>query len=152
MIRILLSTVVLALTAINAAPVANADPMGDLMGMLPAGYGPDSCQPGEVLAGMLARVQCGPNSLPGGPFDASYALFSNPDAMEQGFANIYNSYSVWTPCPGGQSKLPAHYPGGSFACSPHILMWSRYGDLLLGVAKGELADLFDWVAASGAVR
>ncbi len=174
MIRALFVALVVVVAAIGAAPTASADPENQLRGMLPAGYGPDSCQPADnppVHGEPLAALECWNNSMPGGPTYAYYSLHTNHDMLNDAFWNERNgsrqAYAWFEPCPGWQGSGPPapatwHHDGtpeqiaGWIVCG-HVygpvhgdpnakaVMWTRDSDLLLSVAEGpDLAGLYDW--------
>jgi len=84
-----------ATIAIGAAPTAGAGPEEQLRSVLPAGYGPASCQspnnpssptgvPQSTHA--LAAVECRDNSLPGGPTYAYYRLYADQNTLDSAFS------------------------------------------------------------------
>jgi hypothetical protein len=165
MARTVAAAIILA--AFGAAPPAAADPSADLMKMLPAGYGSNSCKPADSK-GALAAVTCRDNSLPGGPTDATYWLFGDDRGMNDAFT-AYLKRPTWTParCPGLQSSDATAVVGshgrqyGLIACGrgtgtdwqlrDGAVAWTRDADHFLGVAyvgyQGQAypVSLFDWV-------
>jgi len=153
--------------ALGVAPRAGADPAADLVRMLPAGYGSDSCTATNPK-GALAAVQCRTNSLPGGPTSATYSLFRDYTGMYDAFTKSLKD-PAWTPapCPGKQSPEPtvllgsdgrqlgfaacAHGEGPDWQARDGALAWTRNAEHFLGVAylryEGQLypAGLFNWV-------
>ena len=55
MIRALLAAAAVAAAAICAVPTASADPYDQLRGLVPAGYGPDSCRPAGGITYLYLR-------------------------------------------------------------------------------------------------
>lgn len=169
MLRALSVAAAILVIAIGAAPRAGADPMADLMRMLPAGYSSNSCKPTTSKAASAA-VECRDNSLPGGPTYATYSLFRDYTGMYDAFTSSLES-STWTPaaCPGKQSPDPtavldsAGKQYGFIACGrgtgadwqakDGAVAWTRDADHFLGVAyvgyQGQAypAGLFNWVRA-----
>ena len=149
MIRQLVVVGAIAAATIGAAPTASADPRADLFGMLPPGYGEGACHPAEgQLAdpGALAMVECSNNSLPGGPTDARYTLFSDVSALKNLFADIYHSHHFRpVACP-GMTGSPTSWTGqdgkgGSVACGTvegdiYAVMWTNVSGPLLALAMG----------------
>lgn len=157
----------IVLAAFGAAPPAGADPSADLMKMLPAGYGSNSCKPTDSK-GALAAVTCRDNSLPGGPTYATYWLFGDDKGMNDAFT-AYLKRPTWTParCPGMQSSDATAVVGshgmqyGLIACGrgtgtdwqvrDGAVAWTRDADHFLGVAyvgyQGQAypVSLLDWV-------
>lgn len=127
----------LVVAAIGAAAPAGADPLSDLMKMLPAGYASDSCKPLNA-AGALAAVSCGENSLPDGPTSATYWLFSDYSGMHDAFT-AYLKSSGWAPatCPGMHSSDASAVVGSD---------GKQYGFIACGRGTGP-----DWQARDGAV-
>lgn len=95
MLRAIRVAAAIIAAAIAAAPPAGADPLADLMKILPAGYGSNSCKPAESKAA-LAAVNCRDNSLPGGPTYATYSLFGDYNGMHDAFTAQLKS-PTWTP-------------------------------------------------------
>ena len=123
--------------AVVATVPAGADPSGDLMGMLPAGYSSDSCEPADST-GALAAVPCRENSLPGGPTVATYWLFGDDSALQHAFTD-YLGRADWAAavCPGMQSSEPTVVLGPD---------GDRYGLIACGRGTGT-----DWQVRDGAV-
>lgn len=99
---------------IGAAPTASADPTGIWLGMMPAGYGPDSCRlvdnPPQFA---LVVLECGNNSMPGEPTHARYALSADPGAVSDVF--------------GGYAKLPFRSPIPCGSGDTAAGTWSEQG-------------------------
>ncbi len=168
MIRIACITAAAIATAVSTATPASADPVSDLMTMLPAGYSSGVCQ--AIDRGTaLAAVSCGPNSLPGGPASAIYQLFGDDQSLEQAFSAVLDGVD-WTPatCPGEPSSAPTRLKRsngatyGSVGCGRARtfqtdrdggVAWTKDSDRFLGVAwvgyQGQSypAGLFDWLQA-----
>lgn len=157
------------MAAVGAIPPAGADPSADLTGMLPSGYGSDSCEPADST-GALAAVSCRDNSLPGGPTSATYWLFGDDTALRDAFAAyLKRPDRVPAACPGRESSeatlvLAADgSPSGLIACGrgtgtdwqlrDGAVAWTRDADRFLGVAyvgyQGQAfpVALFEWAAA-----
>ncbi len=148
-----------ALAPLVVAPPAKADPLNDLIAILPPGYFPDSpdlCQPIDTTHA-LATLQCGPNPTPGGPKHASYSIYQTDDAMAATFENVYNDglKGIHVPCPGGKTNKPGdiYYGGtrvGLYACgaAPPMVIWMVYAPKFFGWAQGDqgdnLEDLYKW--------
>ncbi|MBX9982181.1 MAG: hypothetical protein CK429_28045 [Mycobacterium sp.] len=164
-----LAATLLVTTALGAAPRASADPLADLMRMLPSGYSSDSCKPATSKVA-LAAVECQDNSVPDGPTYATYTLYRDYNGMYDAFTAGLKS-PTWAPatCPGKQSSDPAAVLGsdgkqyGFIACGrgtgadwqakDGAVAWTRNADHFLGVAyvgyQGQAypASLFNWVRA-----
>lgn len=147
----LLVAAAIAIVAIGVTtPTAGADPMSDLVAMVPPGYGPDSCHPTETNG--LARVQCGPNSLPGGPTVALYGIYAGIQKMAGTFQRIYDELPNHVPCPGGISTNPAalnvgEHQIGNVACGdgPPEVIWAVNANSFVAEVQGDnLDDLFKW--------
>jgi serine/threonine kinase PknH len=155
MIRALLLAAAIAAAAMSAAPTASADPYDDLIGMLPPGYGPDSCHPIPPKAA-LALLECGPNSLPGGPSHARYMLFDDPAFVSKIFGGITKEPDrTLIPCFPGDTAVPGSWgnpagtDGGMFTCSTSggaaELTWTSHSNHLLAHADGpEVVAVFKW--------
>ena len=168
MIRIACIAAAVVATAVSTSTTASADPVSDLMGMLPAGYSSGACQ--AIDRGTaLAAVSCGANSLPGGPTSAIYQLFADDESLHEAFSAALNGVD-WTAaeCPGTQSSDPTTLTrsngttSGSVGCGRARtfqtdrdggVVWTREADSFLGVAwvgyQGQSypASLFEWVRA-----
>lgn len=127
--------------------------MDDLIAIVPPGYGPDSCQPIDTKG--LARLRCGPNSLPGGPKQAVYGLYQSPQATANSFQAFYDNdlKDIHASCPGGKSTNPAYIQTpdgtqlGAYACgdAPPTVIWVVNVPKFAGWAEGDnLEDLFKW--------
>ncbi|CAN5887203.1 hypothetical protein BH10ACT9_BH10ACT9_35270 [soil metagenome] len=142
-------------TTVRPPPDAPVSPaLRRLLGAVPGGY--ESCDPlRPPVSGALASVDCGQNSLPGGPQSARYSLFPTVDALDEGFRAATDE-DVLQPCPNG-SDSPGTWdydstPGsveGSVACGTFEgtadIMWTKNSDLMLGVAQGgDLDGLHQW--------
>ena len=169
MLRASFAAAAIAVAAIGGATPAGADPLADLMDILPAGYGSDSCKPVAAQTA-LAAVTCEVNALPGGPTSATYRLFGDRGAMDDAFSAYVNS-PEWAAatCPGMHTPEPTAVVGpdgtsyGSIACGrgtgsdwrvrDGAVAWTRDADHFLGVAyvgyQGQAypASLFIWVRA-----
>lgn len=161
-------------TVLGAAPTAGADPLSDLMSMLPAGYGEGVCHPAAQTPPLaaLAAVDCGANSLAGGPGHARYILYPDAHITGDKFRKLVKTRIFReTPCPGMDSAAPVpivDHSGrqtGSLACGtledPRFdppgqgdaaILWTRLADAFLGHAHGsDVQSLVDWAKASGAL-
>lgn len=169
MLRAMCVAAAIAVAAIGAPPPAGADPLSDLLDLLPAGYGSHSCTPADSTDA-LAAVNCRDNSLPGGPTYATYWLFGDYSAMHDAFTAYVNG-TGWSPatCPGTQSSDATAVVGsdgtqyGLIACGrgtgpdwqvrDGTVAWTRDADHFLGVAyvgyQGQAypASLFNWIRA-----
>lgn len=171
MIRALCVVTAVAAAVVGAAPTASADASSDLMGMLPAGYAEGVCHPvGNPPSAALAAVDCGTNSLPGGPTHARYILYPDAATMMSDFRSFFNTPMFQpAPCPGKDSAAPTPVWGesggqrGSIACgteedarfdqpgqgSPAVI-WTKLAKAFIGNAHGsDIQSLFDWVNTSG---
>lgn len=169
MLRAPFAAAVVAVLAVGGAAPAGADPTADLMGLLPAGYGSDSCKPIDAPEA-LAAVTCSDNSLPGGPTSATYWLFADHAAMDDAFsAYVHSPNWADATCPGMHTPDPTAVVRpdgtryGSIACGrgtgsdwqvrDGAVAWTRDADDFLGVAyvgyQGQAypASLFIWVRA-----
>ncbi|MGA7053566.1 MAG: serine/threonine-protein kinase [Mycobacterium sp.] len=138
-----------------------------LLGMLPGGYPDGTCKPttpkpDSIWANALAMVDCGPNTNDGGPSNAVYGLFANPDALKKAFDDDIADVQLAN-CPGGgQSPDSWHYDqnptvtAGTIACAtyknhPNVI-WSNQSKLLLNDVFGDppaMDDLHTWWAKYG---
>jgi hypothetical protein len=157
MIRALFVAVALLVLAVGVAPTATADPYDDLRSMLPAGYNPGSCRTiDEQYEAVLAALACFDNSLPGGPHNAVYALYADPDRLVNDFSDALARLEI-VPCPGG-APSPGDWghgttgaPLGQVAClagknKPEIT-WTKVPDRLFAHAiapQGNLDSLYQW--------
>ena len=150
MIRALFAAVALA-ASIFAAPAASADPLSDLWGFLPEGFGPDNCQPEgyEDRSGMTAFIRCKASTEPGGPNGANFALFVNVQAMVATFNHMLDIMGPVT-CPGGPSPKPVKTPYGFLACGMEPdgprMMYTDNSDppFMATVFGSSLEALMDW--------
>jgi serine/threonine-protein kinase len=118
---------------------------------------PDSaaCTPNKLWSDALAAVDCAPASTDDGHGSAFYALFGDPDTLENQFQSVIAD-DVLTACPGADDS-PTNWnyddgsddAEGSLACGAFDgtadIVWTRTADLLLGSAAGtDLSRLYDW--------
>jgi serine/threonine kinase PknH len=152
-------------SARKTAPPSSAvpdDTQARLLSLLPPGYLAGVCtpatpDPGSVWANAVAMVSCGPNSQPGGPSHATYALFPNKDNLKQAFKDDISNVSLEN-CPGeGASPVSWHYDetpkvsAGMIACGtinhhPNVI-WSADEKLMLSDVAGDpasVAELHRW--------
>ena len=166
MIRVFSVAAAVAAVAVGTAPSAGADPYDQLRGLLPAGYGSDSCKPAQpdfLGEGALAGLNCRDNSLPGGPTYALYELFANPNALANQFQNDVSArHPHPIPCPGGQPSPGSWHDNstpdktaGSILCGrleggPDVAVeWTNESKLLLALASGpDVANLYYWWTAN----
>ena len=157
MVRALLLAAAIAAAAISAAPTASADPYDDLIGMLPPGYGPDSCHPiDNPPKAALALLECGPNSLPGGPSHARYLLYADPALVSSIFGGITKEPDrTLIPCFRGDTAAPGNWgnsagtDGGMLTCSTSggaaELTWTSHSSHLIAHADAsDVTALYDW--------
>lgn len=157
MIRALLLAAAIAAAAMSAAPTASADPYDDLIGMLPPGYGPDSCHPiDNPPKAALALLECGPNSLPGGPSHARYLLYGDPGLVSNIFGGLAKQPErTLIPCFRGDTASagswgnPAGTDGGKLMCSTSggtaELTWTSHSSHLIAHADGpDVVALYNW--------
>lgn len=146
MIRGLIGAVALAVSLV-AAPTAGADPVSDLMGLLPHGYGPGNCHPESPrVSGMTAFVRCGQNTEPGGPSGGNFGLFVNDEAMYHAFNSLLKTMGPTgcPPLPPGAMPVADVMTCGINADGPRI-MTMLIDELVLGVVFGSsLEGLRQW--------
>ncbi|MFZ0835804.1 MAG: hypothetical protein WAM92_22600 [Mycobacterium sp.] len=152
----------IAAVGIGVAPSASADPYDVLWKMVPPGYSEGSCQaagPGDTLEpGAIAYVECHNNSLPGGPSVARYVLFSDVNALNSHFADIYYHSPMHfkaVACPGRPADAtrwagPGNNSGGSVGCGDTegdmaVVSWTNDSGPLVAWAEGpDLNALYGW--------
>jgi hypothetical protein len=164
MIRELLgaAVIVIAAAGIGAAPTANADPMSDLIGMLPPGYAPDSCHgsdPNKQPAHVLVALNC--NEVTGIVPGGHYQTYSDLGALNHQFdvdwdSRVGTDYFVPMACPGAPGREPLTISGasgwkGRVACGyiksldRIAIMWTNESELLWARVHGtNLIGLKDW--------
>lgn len=163
MIRALSAAAALTAAAVGAAPTASADPLADLMGMVPEGYGPHGCEPigDNAPPKALTAVDCQNRVFPGGgPAPARYVLYGDPGTLESDFAADTSNKSQFDPlpCPGTSGIGPTKWSesdmtAGSISCGAQndqsVLVWTKDSGPYLGVAVGkDLNALMSWWVAT----
>lgn len=157
MIRELLVTTAITAAAIGVAPTASAGPIEQLWGMLPPGYGPDSCHPVEDQ--LAAVLECpGGNSLPGGPTGGRYLLFRDLGELQKSYDVAVNEPTrPRVPCEEGLPAAAIRWNDahdGWLFCSTegdhaHVI-WSRESTLFSAhVMSHDLASLVQWWKNAG---
>jgi hypothetical protein len=148
-----------ALTCLWPA-TATADPNTDkLGGMLSKGYTESGCTPAQVQSA-LAALDCGQNSISGGPTKARYILFSNSSDLSAMF-KASMGLDTLTPCePNAPVPNGWHYDNsptttaGEVACgtykgTPEVI-WTNDQNLMYGDAQGtNVSTLYSWWEANG---
>jgi serine/threonine-protein kinase len=141
----------------GSAPAA-ADPTTDrahndeLAGLIPAGSA--DCQVGQQYPEdpFLARLGCGQNSQPGGPYGAVYSLYGSPADMDAAFGRLAGSGSP-VACPGAADAQPVSWGGGMVVCTTArgpregapTVSWTKASNLFVGSASGgDLDSLYAW--------
>lgn len=140
--------------------------MSDLIGMLPPGYAPDSCQgTATLVAGALAGLDCHPvpGIVPGG----KYEVFPDVATLRRQFdIDFHGTFFKALACPGFPGIGPGTVNGGSgwrgqMACGwmgkftdPAMgpvgadafgVMWTKESGSFWGRAYGtNLVDLIGW--------
>lgn len=166
MIRHVLVAAAVALAAFAYASPAQADPMSDLIAMLPPGYAPESCHgTDKPVPDMLAGLSCVsvPGVVPGG----KYEVFPTVDALRHQFdVDFHGTYFKAMICPGAPSIGPGTITAasgwkGQLACGymghytdPNVgpagadafgVMWTNESRSFWGRVDGtNLTDLMDW--------
>ena len=150
-------------TSSSVAPSADAR----LLSLLPKGYRPGSCQPEDVSPtaiwhNAVAIAKCGAPSDPGGPPSGLYALFPNPDTLNDAFNATTSSEKRQSTCPQGKAS-PGNWWNDD---NPNVVLgqieclyngddpefeWSNTSELMIGVVSGSqqgptLDDLYNWWA------
>ncbi len=153
-------------TPTTTIPTTTTTPAGNLqsklLSMLPAGYPSGTCtpttpKPNSIWVNVVAMVDCGQNTNPGGPSRAVYGMFANPDVLNKAFNDDIADVQLMD-CPGGgQSPDSWHYDktptvtAGMVACAtyknqPNVI-WSNQAKLMLSDVFGDppaIADLHAW--------
>ncbi|HEY7050833.1 MAG TPA: hypothetical protein VH496_01680 [Mycobacterium sp.] len=130
-----------------------------LIGILPSGYGPNSCQPvTKRPTNAIATVDCGQNSGQGGPALARYSLYPDSQSLEASFTNRTLNDITVVSCPNGNASPGKWHYGaqgetvGSIVCgtdpdnnnSP-VVGWTDDTTLLQAVVEGpDLDALYAW--------
>jgi serine/threonine protein kinase len=143
----------------SASSTAQTTSPAQLLNMLP-GY-TDLCSPAaEPNRDAVASVDCGPNSLPGGPTGLSYYLFADQQTMDnhfQGTATRLATSPCTTGAPSGTStwhrKATPGQDAGSLVCGSSEyprsgapwLVWTDNSKLLLAAGYGtDFESLYEW--------
>lgn len=130
-----------------------------LLGLLPAGYMVDSCNPRAPTEGALAQVNCAQNSDPGGPLSATYALMRDTRTLDTAFDKLVATYDVvicpgrvQSPGPWRRSATPELVSGTLFCGRQNgrdTVAWTNEAELLLSVVQDSaegtnLTRLYAW--------
>lgn len=128
-----------------------------ILHLLPSGYAPHSCAPAAPPNGVIAKVACGPSSVPGGPASASFALVRDNAALVATFDDLLRHLDVVT-CPEniqspGSWHTATEQHTGTLVCglqdSVPTLAWTNDGELLLSIVQTDprsatLDQLYRW--------
>lgn len=147
-----------AATLLVVSATAAADPASNdkLAGLIPAGSA--DCQVSQLYPEdpFLARLGCGQNSQPGGPYGAVYSLYGSPAGADTAFGRLAGSGNP-VACPGAASAGPLKWGGGMVACTTAsgpqqgapTVSWTKTAELFVGSATGnDLAALYAWWLAA----
>jgi hypothetical protein len=142
-----------------AASMGSKDSAPDnrILHLLPSGYAPNSCAPAAPPNGVIAKVACGPGSVPGGPASASFSLVRDNAALVATFDDLLRHLDVVT-CPGniqspGSWHTATQQHTGTLVCglqdSVPTLAWTNDGELLLSIVQTDprsatLDQLYRW--------
>jgi serine/threonine kinase PknH len=139
---------------------AIADSNSDaLLGMLSKGYSPSNCKTDQV-AGALAALKCGRNSLPNGPASAEYILYGNSNDVSAGFQGGSSTLALAACKPGDPSPDTWHYDSspdtaaGQVACGTNDnvpeVVWTNYKNHMVGIIGGsDASSLYKWWEDNG---
>lgn len=155
----LLCVAAVLVPAAGHPPTASADP-SKLMGMLPDGFSSSNCQVKPAKAPAVEKVTCDESTVSGGPSEAAFGLFGNPDDMQAGFKQVGgDKMTIQSSCPGNQvSPGPWTYgssgkTGGQVECATMtlnsvthpIVVWSDESKLRVAMIVGtDMDGLYQW--------
>ncbi|SBS79040.1 Protein kinase [uncultured Mycobacterium sp.] len=146
-----------AVTTAQAAPAR--EDLARLTSLLPAGYSPGTCRPAPVAdPGVAAVLSCGPNSDPGGPASATYALARTPEDLRAALQRVITSArpvicsgNIQSPGPWRHLATPAVTQGTVFCGigdGRPLVAWTNDPQLLLATTQSQDANqLYTWWAA-----
>lgn len=151
-----------AATLFGISAPAAADPASDqarndeLAALIPAGS--TDCQIGRHYPEdpFVARLGCGQNSRPGGPYSAVYSLYGSPADADTAFGLLAGSGSP-VACPGAAGAQPVAWESGMVVCTTAsgprqgapAVSWTKRSDLFVGSASGgDLTALYAWWLAA----
>jgi serine/threonine-protein kinase len=129
--------------------------------MLPQGYSDSACRVGDPQGpGGVARLDCGPNTKPGGPSGATYLTFSDQSSLDDAFDKVIASSNLeLMTCPGLQEPSPTDWhlrttptvTEGQIACGKYknqdlyTLTWTHDSRLFYGGGDStDLDALYKW--------
>ena len=139
---------------------ANAEPNETLVGLLSKGYSTSNCHSTDPSNGMVAVMECGQNSLDGGPVVAKYMLFSNSTDLASAFTASIKDDTL-TKCGDAQSPTTWHQGNstttvGQVACGTYQgqaeVIWTTDAKNVLSfvrAANTESGPLYQWWLANG---
>ncbi|OBK95094.1 hypothetical protein A5645_13760 [Mycobacterium asiaticum] len=155
----LLCVAAVLVPAAGHPPTASADP-SKLMGMLPEGFSSSNCQVKPAKAPAVEKVTCDESTVSGGPSEAAFGLFGNPDDMQASFKQVGgDKMTIQSSCPGNQvSPGPWTYgssgkTGGQVECATMtlnsvthpIVVWSDESKLRVAMIVGaDMDGLYQW--------
>ena len=147
-----------AAALLGVSATAAADPTSDdrLAGLIPAGSA--DCQVSQPYPEdpFLARLGCGQNSRPGGPYSAVYSLYGSPADADTAFSRLAGSGDP-VACPGAAGAEAVSWGGGMVVCTTAsgprqgapTVSWTKAADSFVGSATGnDLAALYAWWQAA----
>lgn len=139
---------------------ANAEPNETLVGLLSKGYSTSNCHSTDPSNGMVAVMECGQNSLDGGPVVAKYMLFSNSTDLGSAFTASIKDDTLAN-C--GDAKSPTTWtqgsattPSGQVACGTYQgqaeVIWTTDAKNVLSFVRAsntDTASLYKWWHTNG---
>ncbi|MDY6997081.1 MAG: hypothetical protein SW019_10820 [Actinomycetota bacterium] len=130
-----------------------------LMGMLPPGYPPGTCEPVAPADEALAQVSCERNTDPGGPLTATFTVTADEQSLESAFDAVIDTLSV-VDCPGNiQSPGPwrrnaaPEQAAGTLVCgfdrTTSTVAWTTDSQLMLSEVQSgpqgpNMVQLYSW--------
>jgi hypothetical protein len=145
--------------ATQAPPSRDRDAEARLLRSLPPGYPPNVCRGADPSPGILAIVNCGSSSEPGGPLSAIYQLARNKAVLDNAFTGTVRADAVMN-CPGNiQSPGPwrrnatPQTISGTLVCGIQdgvpVVAWTDEERLLISLVRSEaggptLDQLYQW--------
>lgn len=160
LLRAVSAAVLLGGASCASMATANAEPNQTLLGALSKGYSSSNCSEKSPSSGMVAVLECGQNSMEGGPVVGKYMLFSNSTDLASAFTASIKDDTL-TKCGDAQSPTTWHQGNstttvGQVACGTYQgqaeVIWTTDAKNVLSfvrAANTESGPLYQWWLANG---
>ncbi|BDB40281.1 MULTISPECIES: serine/threonine protein kinase [Mycobacterium] len=160
LLRAATAAAVLGSVSYAGMAAANADPNETLVSVLSKGYSTSNCSAKDPSSGMVAVMECGQNSLEGGPVVGKYMLFGNTTDLASAFTASIKDDTL-AKCGDADSPTTWHQgnattSAGQVACGTYQgqaeVIWTTDAKNVLSFIRASNTDtaaLYQWWRTNG---